>query len=332
MKEEAAYLADAFRRVIAGTVTPQAIRIAERSLNREPIWSALAASGFLDALVPEEAGGAGITQDQAFPLILALGEHAVPVPFAETMVARGLLAAGAVQAPEEAAIILAAGSAVQPCAAFADHALVQVEDRLLLTKIEPGGDDIFRLGGTLGIRRGEVLAAIPAEPGILLRAAAAVSAAQMAGAMARMLEMTLRYAGERKQFGKPLGKFQAIQQQLAVMAEQVISAQVAARSAFCGTQFDQARVAAAKCRTNEAAELVCAIAHAVHGAIGVTEEFDLQLYSRRLKQWQLAYGSASFWGEELGRIRVAAASVTSADFIRSHLAYQEQVRQFPKGR
>ena len=329
MNEEAAYLADAFRRIIADSVTPQAIRTAERSASREPIWSALAASGFLDALVPEEAGGAGLTQDQAFPLILALGEHAVPVPFAETMIARGLLAAGGVPAPEEAAIILAAGSAVQPCAAFAGHALVQDEDRLMLTRIDPGGEDIFGLGGTADIQRGEVLAAIPAEPGTLLRAAAAVTAAQMAGAMARMLEMTLRYAGERKQFGKPLAKFQAIQQQLAVMAEQVISAQVAARTAFSGTRFEQARVAAAKCRANEAAELVCAIAHGVHGAIGVTEEFDLQLYSRRLKQWQLAYGSASFWAAELGRICVAAGSATSADFIRSHLAYQEQVRRIP---
>ena len=139
--------------------------------------------------------------------------------------------------------------------------------------------------------------------------------------MARVLDMTLRHAIERKQFGRSLGKFQAIQQQLAVLAEQVISAQVAARSAFEGESFDASRVAAAKCRANEAAGLVCNIAHAVHGAIGATAEFDLQLYTRRIKQGQLAFGSETYWGERLGMLRIKAATPTTADFLRLHLAY-----------
>ena len=63
-----------------------------------------------------------------------------------------------------------------------------------------------------------------------------------------------------------------------------------------------------------------AIAHAVHAAIGVTEEFDLQLYSRRLKQWQLAYGSEDYWSAQLGRLRAGSGCETTADFIRDHLA------------
>lgn len=73
-------------------------------------------------------------------------------------------------------------------------------------------------------------------------------------------------------------------------------------------------------RTNEAATVVCNIAHAIHGAIGVTWEFDLQLYTRRLKQWQMAFGSEVFWGARLGAARISAPVDTTADFLRIHLA------------
>jgi acyl-CoA dehydrogenase len=130
----------------------------------------------------------------------------------------------------------------------------------------------------------------------------------------------LRYAAERKQFGRPLGDFQAIQHQLAVMAEQVVSAQVAARIGMSGTDFDPLRVATAKARTSEASHQVCAIAHAVHGAIGATEEYDLQLYTRRLKQWQIAFGTESYWARQLGAARLHAVESSTVDFLRLHLA------------
>jgi acyl-CoA dehydrogenase len=137
--------------------------------------------------------------------------------------------------------------------------------------------------------------------------------------MTRLLDMSVRYADERQQFGRSLGKFQAIQHQLAVMAEHVASANVAARIGMSGACFDDLRVAVAKARTSEAAHQVCAIAHAVHGAIGVTEEYDLQLYTRRLKQWQLAFGTESFWAKRLGEARLAAPPGTSVDFVRHNL-------------
>ena len=56
---------------------------------------------------------------------------------------------------------------------------------------------------------------------------------------------------------------------------------------------------------------VADIAHAVHGAIGVTEEFDLQLYTRRLREWRLAAGSESYWHERIG----AEALADGADAV-----------------
>lgn len=320
MSSENAILLDQFERLLADFVTPAQVRAIESGGDHAAIWSSLCETGFLDALVPETDGGAGLGLDDGYALIAALGAQAAPVPFAETMVARWILAKGGVQAPANAAIILAAPSTIQPHARIATHALHQNETAISLVEITPDGPDPFRLAGAGSVSIGQEIACFQAEEDSIRFAAAAVSAASMAGAMARILDMTLSYASERNQFGRPLGKFQAIQQQIAVMAEEVISAQVAARAAFSGETFDEGRVAVAKARANEAATAANAIAHAVHAAIGVTEEFDLQLYSRRLKQWQLAYGSEDYWSARLGRLRAGSGCETTADFIRDHLA------------
>lgn len=319
MSDEDDFLAEAFRRQLASVITTEAIRRAERGEGTADLWRELDASGFADAMLPEEQGGAGIGLAQAFPLILAAGEACVPLPFAETLVARGLLTTHGVAPPSGGAIVFGGASPVIPGARFASHALVPSAGGLHLVLSSPLGDDLFGTGGATGVAPGEVVASLPGDPETVILAAAAVAAGLMAGAMGRVMEMSLRHAGERQQFGRSLGKFQAIQQQLAVLAEQVISAQVAARTAFFGAGFDPARVAAAKCRANEAATVVCNIAHAVHGAIGATAEFDLQLYTRRIKQWQLAYGSDSHWAARLGRSRLESRAPLTSDFLRLRL-------------
>jgi alkylation response protein AidB-like acyl-CoA dehydrogenase len=126
--------------------------------------------------------------------------------------------------------------------------------------------------------------------------------AQMAGAMRHMQVMTLEYAMTRKQFGREIGTFQAVQHHLAVMAEQVLSAQMAAQAALIGPPLEICgrRAAVAKCRAGEAAQQVSAIAHAVHGAIGISREHHLHHYVRRLREWRLACGGDSWWAAKLG--------------------------------
>jgi len=319
------FLTDAFRRQIESLVLPETIRAIENGGAATELWQAINESGFVDAMLGEEQGGAAISLAQAFPLILAAGEFCMPVPFAETMIARGILAEQGKNAPAGAMICLAAPSAVIPFGQIAPYALVDRNGVPTLVEVEPEGDDIFRTRGSTGLAQGDVVAELAPDADGVALAAAAVASALMAGAMARVLDMSLRHVGERQQFGRPLGKFQAIQQQLAVLAEQVLSAQVAARSAFVGEKFDLARVAAAKCRSSEAATQVSNIAHAIHGAIGATEEFDLQIYTRRIKMLQLAFGSESYWGDRLGRARIASGFDLSSDFLRLRLCAEEAV-------
>lgn len=151
------------------------------------------------------------------------------------------------------------------------------------------------------------------EPGAARALAAAVTAGLMAGAMEGLEAMTVDYAVTRKQFGREIGKFQAVQHQIAVLAEEVMAARMAAQAAFVGAplQVSPMRAAVAKTRAGQAAQQVASIAHAVHGAIGVSEEFPLHHLTRRLHQGRMTHGGEAYWARKLG----AWALAGSDDFV-----------------
>jgi acyl-CoA dehydrogenase len=153
----------------------------------------------------------------------------------------------------------------------------------------------------------------------LLHAQASILAAHISGALSRVFSMTLGYANERVQFGKPIGKFQVVQHQIAVMAEHTAMARMAARIGCDSATHlpDVRRAAIAKSVTSEAAASVAALGHALHGAIGMTEEYDLQLFTRRLHEWRLCAGTESYWNRELGAALVQARDHSMLDFVRA---------------
>ena len=142
------------------------------------------------------------------------------------------------------------------------------------------------------------------DPDLILRAGAILRSVQIAGALDRVLELTAGYAQERVQFGRPLAKFQAIQQQLAELAAEAGLATAAARTALDSLDDPYAlfEVAAAKSQAGEAATRAAAIAHQVHGAIGFTQEYELQHLTRRLWAWREEFGSEAFWQRRLGEL------------------------------
>ena len=137
----------------------------------------------------------------------------------------------------------------------------------------------------------------------LLAVGAAMRTQQIAGALTRLTEMTVRYAQERLQFGRPIGKFQAVQQNLAVLAGQaaaaLAAADLAAEAVAEGVRI--LPIAAGKARAGEAAGIAAGIAHQVHGAIGFTFEHDLHFLTRRLWSWRDEFGSETAWNRLLGR-------------------------------
>ena len=318
MSQDNDLFADAARQVLADQCTPPVVRAIESGGRAAPatqlLWAQLEATGLADALLPEDDGGAGLGLTQVFGVLEQCGAHALPLPLGETMVARALLAQAGVARPT-GSITLARGerlpdggvrSALVRGGQVADHVLVQAGSawHLLATADAQAAPQALALDAALAWTAAQVEAA----PGVVVDAAqdartlqAAVVAPQMAGALGDVFRRTLQYANERQQFGRPIGKFQAIQHQLAVMSEHVCAARMAAQLGCSaghdgmGVVPDRLRVATAKARCSEAALVVSELAHAIHGAIGFTEEYDLQLFTRRLHAWRQTAGSEAYW-------------------------------------
>jgi acyl-CoA dehydrogenase len=146
---------------------------------------------------------------------------------------------------------------------------------------------------------------------------ALVRSAQMAGGLDYLLRQASQYATERRQFGKPIGSFQVIQQNLAVLAGHTAAAGTAAASAFRAADRGDAafEIAVAKVRVGEAAGIGASIAHQVHGAIGFTYEHALQFTTRRLWSWRAEFGGEGEWAAELGR----SVAERGADALWPHL-------------
>lgn len=326
--------AEAIEDILKDQCTPAAVRAIEAGGSAEALWNAVTDAGFLELLAPEDLGGAMLPLTELFPILTVLGAHAMPVPLAQSIAARAVLAgrtaipagmlalAPALRRMEDGSLVCP----LVPYGAIADHVLAQDGAHVLVlpgavaarTPTGVHGSLVATMAWQANEANAATAGAVPVT-GNLAELGAALHAALLAGAMRRVFDMTLQYANDRSQFGKSIGKFQAIQHQISVMAEHVAASLIAAEAAFQGDARMPAPLASAiaKSRTSEAAVLVASIAHAVHGAIGVTEEYDLQLLTRRLHEWRMAHGSEAHWNQVVGKRVLESDQDRIVDFIRS---------------
>jgi len=325
MNETQRLIHDAAHRLFAQHVTPDVLRSAEAGTWSESLWDAIDEAGFLDTLADTDAS-ADERAANAFVLLKVAARHLVPVPIGETMVVRALLAARKVRAPMgPLSFALLEGHTHQ----HGDHAHLKGKAHGVAHARNAQGLLLGTMEGRecvlIATRRGQLaesanIAGEPRDdmafadtagttvPGIsgrdLKRAGATLRTIAMAGALERILMQTVDYARTRVQFGKPIASFQAIQQQLAVLAGHVAAASIAAEGAMAAL-FDADRrdlaVAVAKIRAGEAVSAGTSIAHQVHGAIGITREHSLHYATRRLWSWRAEFGAEADWAEELGR-------------------------------
>jgi acyl-CoA dehydrogenase len=346
MSETRDLVREAAERLFDKHCSAETMRRADGGEFPQLLWRALAEAGYTSALVPESAGGAGLEMADALSLLISAGRHAVPAPLAETMLAGWLLSAAAITVPggplaavgpltvapvregerlharRDGAGWRIEGTATRvpwarQCGAIA--ALAESEGKSVVALVA-AGDVIFRNGQNLaGEPRDDVVfsgvkplqaGVVPASAGALRALGAVMRSAQMAGALQCVLEMTVQYAQERVQFGRPIGRFQAVQQNLAVLAGQTAAATAAAEAAIeaAATDLDSPAVAAAKIRAGEAAGIGAAIAHQMHGAIGFTQEHRLHYSTRRLWSWRDEFGNEAWWARRLGGAVAAAGA------------------------
>jgi acyl-CoA dehydrogenase len=318
----------ALDKLLADHATGAAIRQLEAGASDSELWNAVAQAGFLDLARSEEQGGAGLALHELFALFECLGRYATPLPIAQTIVARARVP----HLPDGMASIATqcqqpAGGGLRclhvPAGMVAAQVLACDGERVLRldcanAQREPVGDRRGLVAHLTWVD--DAATVVVGETGgrELLAYAAALTSAMLSGAMQRCFEMALAQCNNRVQFGKPIGRFQAIQQQISLMAEHVLAASISAESAFRGQGPAPSLLAAAvaKSRTSEAAGLVAATAHAVHGAIGMTDEFDLAIVTRRMHEWRLQYGAELHWSRHIGAA-VLSGDQTLADFVRT---------------
>lgn len=301
------------------------------------LWQALDEAEVTRIATPEAAGGAGGTLSDLAAVLRVAGRFAAPVPLAETaMLGAWMLTSAGLAVPRGPLAVGPAGSEVlrvrrergrwlvsgaiprMPWARMAQRLvmLAQSDEGGMVAIVDPARCEI-RPGRNLAdeprdaVALNDVVAEELAPGGSVTRSALRLRGALarsllMAGALERALELAVRYAQERVQFGRRIGQFQAIQQELARFAGEVAAAVAAALSAAGAMERASddvtLAVASAKIRTAEAAREGALIAHQVHGAIGVTDEYPLHHATLRLWSWREEYGNEAEWAAALGGI------------------------------
>jgi acyl-CoA dehydrogenase len=330
-------LFDMAGRLFGDLCRPKDLAEAETGRWPDASWLAVEAAGLPGALIPEDAGGFGASPVEAFSVLRAAGEHALPLPLGETMLAGLLLAKAGIAIPTGP---ISVPSADQPAlklkrsdgrwtlvgslrhVPWGRHvktvvAVVDFEERPYVVLIATDGippdcaDNVAREPRD-SFTIDSVLKDDDAAPSEFSRSdlramGAAMRTQQIAGALSKVTAMSVRYAEERVQFGRPIGKFQSIQQSLAVLATQTEAANAAAdlaAEAVTEEGVETLAIGCAKVRCGEAASLGSAIAHQIHGAFGFTHEHSLHFYTRRLLSWRDEFGNETEWSRRIGQAAI----------------------------
>lgn len=294
-------------------------------------WPSIEAMGFATLLVSEVDGGFGGDWSDLFAVLRLAGRYAVALPVGETILAAHLLTKCHLPVPAGALSIAPRCEGYLhrdqftgvlhhvPWGRQAAAVIARIGNKLIsipqsAVRVVNGSNPAGEARDMLYVENCVVTHAAWSDD--LTALAALLRVAQIVGASERTLELAVEHVNARVQFGKPLAKLQAVQQALAMLASETAAAHCAGHSATIALDRCQANpcevndvaqleIASAKLRANMAAGQVAAIAHQVHGAIGFTQEYPLQLLTRRLLGWRSEYGNDRYWSQRLGQFTMA---------------------------
>jgi acyl-CoA dehydrogenase len=287
----------------------------------------------------EETGLARLTSSHAAGpaesaiVLSGLARHAGAVPIAETdLLAAWLASEAAIDVPDSGPLTVAVADAQfvdgRMVGAATDVAWPHSGSVLIAARTADGlqvavADDLRVVDGhnLAGEPRGSCTFDMPVDrftsvplamADELVRRGAWARCVQTVGALDAAAKLTVAHTRERRQFGRPLSAFQAVQHSLAAMSGEIERARAATVLAvaaatdygFGAVQTDYA-VSVAKVAVGRAVIPVTTIAHQLHGAIGVTREHRLWLATMRARSWLDDFGSTARWARRLGRMALA---------------------------
>jgi acyl-CoA dehydrogenase len=340
IRDETRMLLESMSRLFEDHCTKQVVDAAETGNFAQALWDQLAESGVPLAALPESAGGADAEWSDLYAVLRVAGRFSAPIPLAETMLAGwaaaacgletsdGPMTVGPVRSADTLTLTrdgngwrLSGAASRVPYASFATRTVLIADsaDGEMVVALEgTGGGDVAKGKNIANESRDTITfndvrlssdQAAAVKGGVsrdtLYRRGALARATMMSGALEKAMDLAVTYAQERQQFGRPISKFQAVQQNLAVLAGQTAAAVAAANLGIealsaADPEREEFLIAVAKTRVGEAATLACEIAHQVHGAIGFTKEYTLQLSTRRLWSWREEFGADPEWAAKVG--------------------------------
>jgi alkylation response protein AidB-like acyl-CoA dehydrogenase len=308
-------------------------------------WSAMAEQGWLALEIPEDEGGLGMGLVEIAVLCEEIGRRLVAVPFLSSVVALGALNEAGVRhegwakdwreavsqgeavacvarasgsditaEPSDEGVLLSGNTAPTVYAPSADLAVIVSDDNVFAVDQRQGlrPEPLSAMDRTreLGILRFDRTPARhlggPEAAATALDRAATLISAEMLGAADLVLAMTVQYAKDRVQFGKPIGSFQAVKHMLADALVDVEGMRSTVYfAAWCGAAGDRERSLAAsmaKAWCSDASRRVMASGLQVHGGIGFTWEHDMHLYLKRAQLDQVSFGDAAFHRDRIAGI------------------------------
>ncbi|MEO4052251.1 acyl-CoA dehydrogenase [Solibacillus sp. CAU 1738] len=294
------------------------------------VWGILQDNEMLNVAVAEQYGGAGGDLDDLFSLYKLVGKYAVPVPFVEHTLANVILEkVGLTPSTNKITVLI---DEMQTLTLQADSVSGELYNvpwarhvQELVTLAKNGqGLHIVKLSfaRTSSITPQSNLAAEPRDKVVfeqvqvleqavidvqqltqILKLLTAATVATMAGAIDKAYELTIRYSKEREQFGRPIHRFQLVQQHIAVLAGEAVltDASVDNMITALAEGREQNEVAFARLRIDESSKIVATSAHQVHAAIGVTHEHSLHQYTRRLWAWRDEGYTSLYWKKQMAQ-------------------------------
>lgn len=330
-------LLDSLERLLDDHCTPERVQSAEDGGFDAALWQQICELELQRAALPEEQGGMAADLPLMTEMVQLAASYALPAPVAEAMVlGPWLVGLASCELPDGLVTVAASGESLRlaisgdqitvdgtlnrvPAGRFADRVLTVVktgeqEYLLKLTaeqwQLEPAKNlagearDQLKFSG-LNLSAGDCSQVPAGTAEKLHQLGALMRSAQLVGALRRAQQLSHTYVTERVQFGRALAKFQAIQQQLAMLAAELEAASV--MSGIAAMEFDQIdpqqvmiSIASAKVQAGQAAGMGARIVHQVHGAMGFTQEYPLHHATRRLWSWRDEYGSETHWALRLG--------------------------------
>ena len=334
MNEQQTLLADMAKRLFKDLAAKRPLEIDPGPSLFAERWGQVEDSGLSLLMVPENLQGFGGDGEEAWLAFRLAGQYAIDLPVPEAILAAHLLAAAGLDIPPGSLTIAprVKGSLELvngawrftgdfdgvPWGRLSRHVVgivpqagarwvICVESAAALTQTRHVNAADEPRDGLHFVNAAVAGAACPDRVPEMRSIGALMRAAQIAGGCRGALELSLKQANERSQFGKQIGKFQAIQHQLATLAEQTAGVEAASRAALMamGRGGGLLEIASAKIIANMAAEAGVTISHQVHGAMGFTWEYNLHHLTRRLIAWRSEFGNLHHWSSALGAASAA---------------------------